>query len=57
MDGACSKYGESRGVYRVLVGNRRDRDNLEDPAVDVSLILIFRIFRFFRKWDSDHVVD
>jgi hypothetical protein len=28
MGGACSTYGESRGVYR---GNLRERDHLEDP--------------------------
>ena len=28
MGGACSKYGENRGVYRVLVGNLRKIDHL-----------------------------
>jgi len=43
MGGACSTYGERRGVYRVLVG-KPDRDHLEDPGVDGRIILrwIFR---------------
>jgi len=44
MDGTCSTYGERRGVYRVLVGNLRERDHLGDPGVDGRIILrwIFR---------------
>jgi hypothetical protein len=34
MGGACSKYGERRGAYRVLVGNLREREHLEAPGVD-----------------------
>jgi hypothetical protein len=36
--------GERRGVYRVLVGNLRERDQLEDPEVDWRIILrwVFR---------------
>jgi len=29
-----STYGEGRGMYRVLVGNRRERDLWGDPSVD-----------------------
>ena len=29
--GHVARMGESRGVYMVLVGNRRERDHLEDP--------------------------
>jgi hypothetical protein len=39
--------GESRGVYRVLVGNLRKRDQLGDPGVDGRIILRWA----FRKWD------
>jgi len=44
MGGACSAYGEKRGVYRVLVVNLRERDRLGDPGVDGRIILrwIFR---------------
>jgi len=44
MGRACSAYGERRGVYRVLVGNLKDRDHLGSPGVDGRLILrwIFR---------------
>ena len=31
MGGACSAYGEGRGVYRVLVGNTEGRRPLERP--------------------------
>ena len=36
--------GERRGVYWVLMGNLRERDNLEDPGIDGRIILrwIFR---------------
>jgi len=44
MGMACSAYGERRGVYRVLVGNLKDRDHLGNPGVDGRIILrwIFR---------------
>jgi hypothetical protein len=37
--------GERRGVYRVLVGNLREREHLEDPGVDGRILLrwIFRM--------------
>jgi hypothetical protein len=31
--------GNRRGAYRVLVGNLMDRDQLEDPGIDGSIIL------------------
>jgi hypothetical protein len=34
MGGACSSDEEGRGVYRVLVGNLRERDHWGDPDVD-----------------------
>jgi len=34
MGGACSTYGERKGVYRVLVRKLRERDHLEDLGVD-----------------------
>jgi len=36
--------GERRDVYRVLVGNLKERDHLEDPGGDGRIILrwIFR---------------
>ena len=41
---ACSKYGESRGIYRVLVGKPEGKNHLEDPGLDGRIILrwIFR---------------
>jgi hypothetical protein len=31
--------GEERGVYRVLVGNLRERDHWREPGVDGRIIL------------------
>jgi hypothetical protein len=44
MGGACSAYGERRGVYRVLVGKPEGKKHLGDPSVDGRIILrwIFR---------------
>jgi hypothetical protein len=39
--------GERKGLYRVLVGNMRVRDHLEDPGIDGRIILRW----LFRKWD------
>jgi len=39
--------GERRGLYRVLVGNLRERDHLVYPGVDGRKILRWII----RKWD------
>ena len=47
MGGACSAYGDSRGVYRVLVGKCEGKISLEDPDVDGRILLRWII----RKWD------
>ena len=47
LGGACSTYGERRGVYRVLVQNMSKRDHLGDPGLDERIILRW----IFRKWD------
>jgi len=39
--------GEERGVYRVLVGNRGERDHWGDLGVGVWIIL----GRISRRWD------
>jgi len=39
--------GESRDVHRVLVGNLREKDHLEDPDIDGKIILRW----ILRKWD------
>jgi hypothetical protein len=39
---------ETRGAYRVLWENLRERDHLEDPRVDGRIILKW----IFRKWDG-----
>ena len=46
MDGACSTYGERRGVYRVLVGKAEGKSHLGDQGVDGRIILRC----IFRKW-------
>jgi len=37
--GHVARMGEKIGVYRVLVGKLREKDNLEDPGVDGRIIL------------------
>jgi len=47
MGGACSAYGERRGVYRVWWGNMKERNHWENPGVDGRIILRW----IFRKWN------
>ena len=42
-----ARMGEGRGVYRVLVGNRRERDHWGDLGVDGWIILGW----ISRRWD------
>ena len=48
-----AREGERRGAYRILVGEKRERDNLEVPGVDGRVILSLS----FRKWDGGHELD
>jgi len=45
--GHVARMGEKRGVYRVLVGNRRERDHWGDLGVDGWIILGW----ISRRWD------
>jgi len=45
--GHVALMGEERGVYRVLLGSRRERDNWGDLGVDRWIIL----GRISRRWD------
>ena len=47
MGGPCSKYGERRGVDRVLVGKPEGKRSLGDPGIDGWIILRW----IFRKWN------
>jgi len=44
---------ERRGIYRVLVGNLRGRNNLGDPGIDGRLIVRW----IFRKWNVGYGLD
>jgi hypothetical protein len=39
MGAASSTYGGKREAYRILVGNLKKRDHLEDLGVDMRIIL------------------
>jgi hypothetical protein len=39
MDGTCSKYGETKGAYRILVGKTEEKAELEELVVDGRTIL------------------
>jgi len=45
--------GERRGVYRVLVGNLRERSHLDNQGLDGRIILRW----IFRQWDVGHGLD
>ena len=45
--GHVAPMEESRGAYRVLWGNLKERDHLEDPGLDGKIILRW----IFKKWD------
>ena len=45
--GHVARIGERRGIYRVLVGNLKERDRLGGLGVDGRIILSW----IFRKWD------
>ena len=47
MGWACGAYGLGEGVYRVLMGNRRERDHWGDLGVDGWIILGW----ISRRWD------
>jgi hypothetical protein len=45
--GYVARMGERRNVYRILVGNLKERAYLGDPGVNWRIILRW----IFRKWD------
>jgi hypothetical protein len=51
--GHTARIGEGRGAKTVLVGKLRERDHLEDPAIDRRIIInwIFKIvLAFVGNW-------
>ena len=51
MGGTCSTYGVEERRIQDFVGNLRERDCLEDPGVDGSVLLKW----IFSKWDGGGV--
>jgi len=49
MGGACTTYGERRGIYRDLVGKPEGKNSLEDPGLDGKIILSW----VFRKCEME----
>jgi len=43
--GYVTRMGERRGVYRILVGTLRERDNSGDPGVDWRIIQVYGLDR------------
>jgi hypothetical protein len=43
----CSTYGCGEVYKWFLLGNLRNRDDLEDPSIDSTIIVSW----IFRKWD------
>ena len=50
--GHVARMEERRGVYRVLVGNMRGRDHMEDRGVDGRIILTFRLRNFLLNFST-----
>jgi hypothetical protein len=48
MGGACSIYGERKGVYWILVGKPEGKNHVEEPSVDGRIILQC----FTKKWNG-----
>jgi hypothetical protein len=46
--GHVARMGEVRDAYRILVGDMREGDHLEDPGIDGKIILKC----IFGKWDG-----
>ena len=53
---ACSTYGDRGGAYRVLVGNLKERDHLEDLDVDGRIISRWIFIKWNGGW-GEHGLD
>jgi hypothetical protein len=49
VDGACGARGDRRGAYRILVGNLKERNHLEDRGLDGRIILKW----VFKEWGGE----
>jgi len=50
-DGACSMQGETRNVYKILIGKLKARKNLGDLGVNERMTLQWNFGKWVWRWE------